>query len=678
MIDDDHPDIGVREPLPYGSWPSPVTAETLTEHAVSLSEPMIDGESVYWLEERPEEGGRVALVRRQGDITAEVPGAVPDGSAPDVRTRVYEYGGGACTVRDGTLVFSHAPDGRLYRLDVGRGRHAAGVTAAVPLTPPWLWRLAEPVVDVDRGLVYAVREDHGVAAAGEPANELVAIPLDGSAAETGTGIRVLVSGHDFVASPALSEDGARLAWITWEHPDMPWTSSQLHVGTLTPDGMLGGVAVLAGGSGVSVAQPVWTPAGDLVHVDDSSGWWNLYRTEGIGEGHPRTRDLHPSEAEFARPRWRGGDHDFAVLDADHLVSAWTSAGRWHVGTVRLANGELEEWRTGWEPVGGLAAADGRAVLVAGLPTRPPAVIELDLEQRDVVVLRESSEVQLAAEDVSVAREMSWHAADGATVHGFFYPPTSARYAGPDGELPPLLVLSHGGPTSATRAALSMPGQFWSSRGFAVLDVNYGGSTGFGRAYRERLDGAWGVVDVADCASGAEHLADLGLVDRARLGIRGGSAGGFTTLAALTFTDVFTAGASRYGVGDLAALARDTHKFESHYTYGLVGPYPEQEARYRERSPIHHTDRLSAPMVLLQGTEDNVVPPAQAEQMADAVRAKGLPVALVMFEGEAHGFRSAEHIRAAALAELSFFAQVWGIEPAGDVPLLAVENLPQRA
>lgn len=671
MVDDAQP--GARRPLPFGSWPSPVSAETLTERVVTLSEPMVDGDSVYWLEERPEEGGRVALVRHQGGTTADVTGTMPDGSRPDVRTRVYEYGGGAATVRDGTAVFSHDPDGRLYRLDVGRGRHAAGSAGAAALTPPGPWRFAEPVIDLDRALVYAVREDHS--SGGEPADELVALPLDGSAAERADAVRVLVTGHDFVASPALSDDGARLAWITWEHPDMPWTSSRLHVATLTPDGALEALWDLAGGDGVSVTQPVWTPAGDLLHVDDSSGWWNLYRTEGLAGGSPRTRDLHPADVEFARPRWRGGQHDYAVLDDDHLVCTWTTDGRWHVGTVRLANGELEEWRTGWEPVGGVAAAEGRAVLVAGSPTRVPAVVAMDLAHRGVVVLKESSEVHLPEEDVSVPQDISWPTPDGATAHGFFYPPTSARFTGTDGERPPLLVHSHGGPTSQTRGVLAFALQFWTSRGFAVLDVDYGGSTGYGRAYRERLDGAWGVVDVTDCTSGVAHLVRLGLVDEARTGIRGGSAGGYTTLSALAFTDVFTAGASRYGVADVGALARETHKFESRYTEGLVGPYPEAEDLYRERSPIFAADRISAPTVLLQGTEDKVVPPAQSEEMAAAVRAKGLPVALVMFEGEGHGFRQAENIRAAQLAELSFFAQVWGFEPAGDVPRLEVENLP---
>ena len=676
MSDDD----AGRTVAPYGTWESPVAPRTLTERTVGLSLPSVDGADVYWLEERPEDAGRSALVRRRADGTVgDVLTALPGGEPADVRSRVHEYGGGAYAVRSGVIVLSHADDGRLYRVGVGggRGRHASGADApeAVPLTPAGPWRFADPVIDLEREAVYVVREDHGPAAHGaEPVNELVRVPLDGSAAEDPSAVTVVATGTDFVASPTLSPDGAHLAWVSWNHPHMPWTSSVLHVAELTADGAPAAEQVVAGGNGVSVAQPVWTPAGDLVHVDDRTGWWNLYRTEGLTDGtERRTRALHPAEMEFTGPQWRFGPRTVAVLDDEHLLCAWTRDARWHLGSVRLANGELEEWSAGWEPQE-VAAAEGRAVVVAASASRPPAVLEVGRRaDAPASVLRRSTEVTLDERDVSVARALSWTAPDGAEAHGFFYPPTSSRFRGPEGELPPLMVMTHGGPTSAARATFSLAVQFWTTRGFAVLDVNYGGSTGYGRAYRERLDARWGIVDVADCESGARHLADAGLVDRARLGIRGGSAGGFTTLAALTFTDTFTAGASRYGIGDLEALARDTHKFESRYPFGLVGPHPEAAQTYRDRSPVHHTDRLSAPIVLLQGTEDKVVPPNQAEQMAEAVRAKGLPVAVVMFEGEGHGFRRAENIEAAALAELSFFGQVWGFEPAGDVPRLALEN-----
>jgi len=748
MIDDDDG----RKEAPYGTWESPVGARTLTQRTVGLSLPQVDRADVYWLEERPEEAGRTVLVRRRGDgVVGDVLSTMPGGEPVDVRSRVHEYGGAAYSVRDGVIVLSHATDGRLYRVGVGggRGNHASAAPApeAVPLTPAGPWRFADPVIDLAREVVYAVREDHTPVDRGqEPVNELVRIPLDGSAAgedgahgapprpdgaddtaddggsnatasHGGGAVTVVATGSDFVISPALSPDGARLAWVAWDHPHMPWTSSVLHVADLAPDGLPATDEVLAGGDGVSVAQPLWTQTGDLVHVDDRTGWWNLYRTEGLRPGEERrTRALHPAPMEFTPPQWQFGPRTIAVLDEEHLVCSWTENGRWYLGSVRLANGALEEWSARWEPQE-VAAGDGRVVAVAASALHPTAVLEIGRAPAGAgpgsgserptdtttdaadetgatgvtgatdaayatgptrtsdgaTVLRRSSELALDRGDISLARTISWTAPDGAEAHGFFYPPASSRFRGPDGELPPLLVMTHGGPTSATRAVFSLGVQFWTTRGFAVLDVNYGGSTGYGRAYRERLDGRWGIVDVADCASGAEHLADAGLVDRARLGIRGGSAGGFTTLAALTFTDTFTAGASRYGIGDLEALARDTHKFESRYPFGLVGPYPEAAETYRDRSPVHHTDRLSAAMVLLQGTEDRVVPPNQAELMADAVRAKGLPVAIVMFEGEGHGFRRAENIEAAALAELSFYGQVWGFEPAGDVPRLEVEN-----
>jgi dipeptidyl aminopeptidase/acylaminoacyl peptidase len=684
MIDDDAGPSG-RTDAPYGTWESPVSARALTERTVGLGLPAVDGGDVYWLEERPDDAGRTVLVRHRADGTVgDVVTTLPGGGQVDVRSRVHEYGGGAYSVRSGVIVLSHAGDDRLYRVGVGGGRssHVSGAAApeAVPLTPAGPWRFADAVIDLDREVVYVVRENHGPAEHGaEPVNDLVRVPLDGSAADDPGAVTLVATGTDFVASPALSPDGSHLAWVAWDHPHMPWTSSVLHLAELTADGAPATDEVVAGGDGVSVAQPVWTSAGDLIHVDDRSGWWNLYRTEGLSNGQERrTRALHPAEMEFAGPQWRFGPRTVAVLDDEHLVCAWTSEGRWHLGAVRLANGELEEWQAGWEPQE-VAAADGRVVLVGATALQPTAVLEVGRGRsrrgRAATVLRRSSEISLDDGDVAVARAISWTAPDGAQAHGFFYEPTSSRSLGPAGELPPLLVMTHGGPTSATRAVFSLAVQFWTTRGFAVLDVNYGGSTGYGRAYRERLDGSWGVIDVADCASGAEHLADAGLVDRTRLGIRGGSAGGFTTLAALTFTDIFTAGASRYGIGDLEALARDTHKFESRYLDGLVGPYPDASQTYRDRSPVNHCDRLSAPIVLLQGTEDKVVPPNQAEQMADAVRAKGLPVAVVMFEGEGHGFRRAENIEAAALAELSFFGQVWGFEPAGNVPRLEVENVP---
>ena len=659
-----------RTPAPFGSWPSPLTPEALTADSVRLTEPAVDGEDTYWLEGRPQESGRQVLVRRSADgtLTDVVPSTLPDGSTFDVRTRVHEYGGASYVVLPGAVVLSRAEDDRLYRVD----REGDGFGAPVPLTPADGRRYAGLDVVLAHGMLVGVAEDHGAPGAQltNPAAAIVAVPLDGSAADDAARITMLVEGPDFLTSPRVSADGEKLAWISWDHPAMPWDGTQLHVGDLA----LGahGLRVLdrrtiAGGPSVSVAEPLWTSTGELLHVDDRTGWANLYRTE-LSDDAVRTRAVRPAEVELSVPQWGMGRRTYAMLDDEHAVVTWWDAGRRHLGTVRVTNGQLETWDGAWEPAGEVAATEGRVVVVADHSTRPAALIEIDLGARregdGVRELRASAPPMLSPENVSVAEAVTWPSGDGVA-HGFFYAPTSSTSAGEPGTLPPLVVMTHGGPTAATLPGFSPAVQFWTTRGIAVLDVNYGGSVGYGRAYRERLRGQWGVVDVRDCESGALWLAEQGRVDRARLAIRGGSAGGFTTLAALTFTDTFAVGASLYGVGDLEALARDTHKFESHYLDSLVGPYPERRDLYLERSPVHHTDRLSAPMILLQGTEDTVVPPNQAQTMADAVAARGLDVELIMFEGERHGFRKAETIHRAYTAELAFYGKVLGFTPADD-------------
>lgn len=668
-----------RPVLPYGSWPSALTPEVITRDSVRLFEVQLEGSDTYWVEGRPQEGGRQVLVHRAADGTTTdvVPAELGDGRPFDVRTRAHEYGGASYAACGDVVVVSRREDDRLYRVD----RDGGAFAPPAPLTAEDGRRYADLEIDATRGLVLAVAEDHGEPGGQrtDPESTLVAVPLDGSAAQDPTAVSVLARGTDFVSSPRLSPDGAHLAWVTWDHPNMPWDSTTLWVARVE-DGAggprLAGHRTVAGGAGVSVAEPAWTPEGDLVHVDDRSGWWNLYRTQDV-LGESRTRSLHPAEAEFTVPQWGFGPRTYDVLDAEHLVCSWSADGRRHLGTVRLANGELETWAGEWEPAGTVRACEDRVVFIAESATRPGGVVELDVRTHATTLLRSTSALDLPTGEVARAEAVSWDTPDGARAHGFFYAPTSSTAVGPEDERPPLLVMSHGGPTAATSAGFDPRIQFWTTRGLAVLDVNYGGSTGYGRAYRERLNGGWGVVDIDDCAAGALWLSARGLVDTRRLAIRGGSAGGFTTLAALTFRDVFTAGVSLYGIGDLEALARDTHKFESRYLDSLVGEYPAEADLYRQRSPIHHTDGLDAPMVLLQGLEDRVVPPDQARSMADALRAKGRPVALVLFEGEGHGFRRAETIRAALQAELSFYGQVFGFTPAGDLPELMVENLPQR-
>jgi len=663
----------VREPdrqpatAPYGSWSSPVGVEDLTAGSVGLDAVHVDGDDLYWLESRPDQAGRTSLWTRPlagGEPVELTPAPV------DVRTRVNEYGGGEYGVRDGVVVYSALADGRLWRRD-----RDGSLTALTAEGPTWY---ADPDVHPGRGLVVAVREDRRdavVAAHGEAVTTLVAIPLDGSAADDLDAVTVLAEGADFYSTPQLSAEG-RLAWVQWDHPDMPWDATALRVADLTPEG-LSGHGTVAGGPEESAVAPRWRGE-DLLFASDRTGFWNLH-LYAAGSPARSVRAVHEERAEFAGPQWVLGTSPYALLDEHRVIAHRITDGESSLVVVDLETGAL---RTVAEPGVGaaaLAAGTGGAAAVLTRPDRPTELAVLDtgsdLEGADAPwsTVRTSTDSPLAADLVSVPRDVTWPGADGV-VHGWYYPPVNAAFTAPEGEAPPLITLSHGGPTSQSQAVFTLAKQYWTTRGFAVLDVNYGGSTGYGRPYRERLKPRWGIVDVDDCANGALAMVDQGLADRRRLVVKGGSAGGYTTLRALTATDVFTAGISSYGVGDLEILARDTHKFESRYLDRLVGPYPEARDVYVERSPIHHVDRLSAPILLLQGLEDKVVPPNQAEAMADAARAKGLPVALIMFEGEGHGFRRAETIVASYEAQVSFLAQVFGFTPADDVPVLAVENL----
>ncbi|WP_194948184.1 alpha/beta hydrolase family protein [Actinomyces trachealis] len=663
---------------PYGSWPSPVTPGTLTSRTVRLAQVRVDGPDTYWVEQRASQAGRQVLLRRDGaGQVGEVLPLTPSDELVDTRTRVHEYGGRAYAVDGGIIVTSHAGDSRLYRYDV-----AHRLRGLVPLTVFGDVRHGDLEIDTARGLVYAVREDHR--ASGEPVNSLVAIPLDGSAARDDSAVITIASGTDFVSSPTLSPDGEHLAWITWNHPAMPWTSTELHVGDLNREGQIGEQTVVAGGGSVSVAEPRWTEECELVHVSNETGFWNLYRTEGFprrGTHHAgwtsnlRTRPLHPKEATFSTPAWNLGPHSYDVLDGDRLIASWASKAVWHLGTVRLANGELEEWTTAWQPIGNVAASSslGRVVMLAGSETSLPAIVEV--RGGKVEVLRGSGEFTPEQTGISLPRPMEWPTRDGQRAYGFFYPPASATHEGLDGELPPLVVNVHGGPTANARPGYDLGTQYWTTRGFAVLDVNYRGSTGYGSQYRRALDGQWGIIDADDCTDGARYLIEQGLVDPKRVAIRGSSAGGFTVLSALGRTDVFSAATSRYGVTDLALLAHTTHKFESRYVQTLVGAKDLDDPVLAERSPLHHVEQIHAPLLMLQGSEDPIVPEKQATAMFEAVRDRGLPVALEILHGEGHGFRLAASIRRSMEAELSFYSQVWGITPADeDLSPVVVENL----
>ena len=642
----------MKTPAPCGSWRSPISAEQIAGATTRLGQTAVRGATLWWTEGRPSEQGRNVLVRCDAD------GRTSDMTpAPfDVRTRVHEYGGGAFALLDGGgIVFSHDADQQLYRLD----DHAVEPRR---LTDAPKRRFADAVHDAARHRLIAVCEDHRESDIGAR-NTLVAIDLDSG------GIAELAVGHDFFSTPRPSPDGKQLAWLSWDHPDMPWDATTLWLADVAADGSLGTPQRIAGGGSESVFQPSWSPRGELHFVSDRSGWWNLYRW--------RARDaqpLHPMRAEFGVAQWAFGMSTYGFDAQGRIVCIVAQSGRQSLARLDPQSGRFEPIATPFCTIGELHVGADFAVMLASSETMPSAVVRLDLASGSWRALRSVSDATPDPASTSVAEPIEFATGTGRTAHAFFYRPMHASLAVPDGEKPPLIVFSHGGPSGSTDAGFRWTLQFWTSRGFAVVDVNYRGSTGYGRAYREELNGQWGIADVADAIAAARHLVERGEVDPERLAIRGGSAGGFTTLAALTFHRFFKAGASHYGIGDLEALAKDTHKFESRYLDRLVGPYPQARDVYLARSPIHHTDRLASPMILLQGREDKAVPPAQAQAMFDAVRAKGLPVALLMFDGEQHGFRRAATIRRALEAELYFYGRVFGFEPADAIEPVPIENL----
>jgi len=636
---------------PYGSWESPINTEMVTAEAVRLSSIMLDGEDVYWLEMRPQEGGRFTVVRFS-----------PDGQTTDVtptafnaRTRVHEYGGGSYTVAGGIVYFSNWDDQRLYRQELGGEPRA--------ITPEAKLRYADGTIDELRGRMLCICEDHSRPGK-EAANSLVAVDLEGKRPH-----QVLAAGNDFYASPRLSPDGSRLAWLTWNHPNMPWDGTELWLGSLADDGSLLSSRRVAGGESESIFQPEWSPDGTLYFASDRTGWWNLCRwSDG------RVEPLCAMEAEFGLPQWVFGMSTYAFVSDSSIICAYAKKGNWHLAKLDTVTGYLVAIDTPYTTITQIRADPNRALFLGGSPTEAMGVVELELATGEHQVLRRPSQVDIDPAYISLPEPIEFPTEKGLTAHAFFYAPRNLDSVGPEHERPPLLVISHGGPTGATDNTFDLGYQYWTSRGFAVLDVNYGGSTGYGRAYRQRLNGQWGIVDVDDCVNAARYLVERGDVDDQRLIIRGGSAGGYTTLCALTFRDLFAAGASYYGVSDLEALTRETHKFESRYLDRLVGPYPACRKRYMDRSPIHFTDRLSCPVIFFQGLEDQVVPPSQAEKMVEALRTKGVAVAYVPFEGEQHGFRRAENLKRALEAELFFYSQIFSFELADPVGLLAIDNL----
>ncbi|MCC0177577.1 S9 family peptidase [Waterburya agarophytonicola K14] len=644
----------------FGSWKSPITSDLIVSKTIGIGGIAINNEDIYWLEKRPQEKGRSSIVACFGDkpkamaTRRGIKNITPPGLS--VRTKVHEYGGGAYAVAQDTLYFSNYADGRIYQQVLDRQPQ--------PLTNKIHQRYADIVVDSHRNRLICVCEDREQQDA-EAKNILVTIDLI-----TGK-IQTLVEGDDFYSSPRLSRDGKQLAWLSWNHPHMPWDSTYLWVANLNDAGVIDRPKLVAGGEEESICEPKWSNDGRLYFSSDRTNWWNLYRRNINGS----IEILHQMAAEFAYPHWVFGLSTYGFIGGDRLICTYSADGSWHLGMIDLTTKQLETIKTRYTNISDLQASEsGFVVFVGGTPTETSAVVKLDLDNRKEQILKRTGDLTIDPGYLALPEAIAFPTADDLTAHGWYYPPTNQDYSAPTDELPPLIVKSHGGPTAAASVDLNLRVQYWTSRGFGYLDVNYGGSIGYGRQYRQRLDGKWGIVDVEDCVNGAKYLVDRVQVDGDRLVITGSSAGGYTTLAALTFRDTFKAGASYYGVSDLEILAKDTHKFESRYLDRLIGKYPEDKAIYQERSPIYHVQQLNCPVIFFQGLEDKVVPPNQAEMMFSSIKEKGLPAAYVAFEQEAHGFRIADNIKKALDSEFYFYSQIFGFEPAEAIEPIEIINL----
>ena len=637
---------------PFGSWASPFRIERLTDRVVFLSEAYGAGGVRWWLEGRPDEGGRQVLVRR--NLDGSVARLTPEGF--NARTRVHEYGGGAYLVSGDLVIVSDFVSGRLHQ--VFAPEHLA------VLTPEKAWRYADLVHDPAHNRLIAVREDHEeamVASHGEWNNDLVSIDLTTGA------VTPISEGADFYFAPRLSPDGATLAWLEWNHPNMPWDGTELHLAPVLADGSLGPSQIVAGSRTDWISQPRWSPDGVLHFVAEPAGWMNIFRlVNGNAEA------VTDYEAEFAGPDWQFGYVTYAFMADGSILAIARSSGRDQLVKVR-ANGDLEPIDLPYTEMAGLSVDGEHVVLRAAGPDQPASVIDLDRDGT-VAVLRQATPNLPEREDVSIAQHIEFPTTGGRMAYGNFYPPTSRSFVGPAGELPPLIVTSHGGPTASAFSGFATGLQLFTSRGYAVLDVDYGGSTGYGKDYRKRLELQWGIVDVDDCVAGAKYLAEQGLVDGKRQAIRGGSASGFTTLAALAFTDQFDAGCTYFGIGDLRAFVKDTHKFESRYLVSMLGPWPEAKQVYLDRSPSLHAEQITSPVLVQQGAEDKIVPQSEAERIVDALFERHVPHAYLLYPGEDHGFRGREAIIRSFGAELSFYAQVFGFQPADDIEPLEIQFL----
>jgi len=617
--------------IPHGHWPSPISAELLTAQGVRISEPQAVGDCIYWLETRPQEKGRSALVRELAGVCEDL---LP---APhSIRTRAHEYGGAPYLATAQAIFYVLDSDQRIYRYDLANAETHA-------ITPEGAYRYADFCYDHNRARLIVVCEDCSLDPH-QPTSAIIA--LDASGGE----IDMLAQGADFYSNPRLSPNGNQLSYLRWNHPNMPWDGTECMLLELDQPGNVIRTSIIAGSAQESIFQPQWSPTGELFFVSDRSNWWNIYRWDGT-----TSHTLYAAPAEFATPQWVFGMSCYGFLSDTEIFCCFSQQGFWQLGVINTATNTLTTISTDFRDIANLHCRNGAGYFIAASATKSTQLWQYS--NGKLTALTENAQA-ITADFIAPAQPIEFPTRDGESARGFFYAPTNPDVNKPIAPLPPLLVMCHGGPTGATESSLNLKIQFWTSRGFAVLDVNYRGSTGYGRQYRDRLKNNWGITDVIDVCSGVDYLAAQQLIDKNKVAIRGSSAGGYTVLAALTFSDVFKAGASLYGIGDLEALARDTHKFEAHYLDSLVGEYPAQQKIYWERSPIHHIDQLNCPVIFLQGLQDKVVPPAQAEAMVAALQQKGIMTRYVTFAEEGHGFRQAQNIQQALTEELAFYQDIF--------------------
>jgi len=644
--------VSARQVASYGSWASPITIDLLLKGTVQMRNQMVrwDGDDLYWSELRPDEAGRIVVCRRAAN------GQVADVTPPgfNARSRVHEYGGGHFVVAGGTVWFTNFVDQRLYRQDAGGSPRP--ITAAADV------RHADMAFDPGRGRLYAVREDH-TAGASEPVNSIVSLDAEG-AQETFT----IAAGNDFYSSPKLSADGKRIAWTMWNHPNMPWDGSELWVGELDRGGHVMSSRKIAGGINESILQPEWSSNGELYFISDRSNWWNLYRARGEGD-----EPICSRSAEFGAPQWVFGMRFYAFTGPDEIVCLYSEPWGTRLGRIDLNTGAMRQVELIYSGLSSVQTNGRKLAMFAGSSTLAERVLTLDLESGAQEVIKVANPAHLDPANMSLPKPIEFPTEGGLTAHAIYYPPKNQNFEGPPDEKPPLMVRCHGGPTGSAGPTYTFEYHYWTSRGFAVVDVNYGGSSGYGRAYRMRLNGWWGVVDVDDCINAARYLVEQGDADGSRVWITGGSAGGYTVLLSLTKRDFYDAGASHYGIGDLELFVKETHKFEAHYCDTLIGPYPERVDLYRDRSAVHFADNLTSPVILFQGLEDKIVPPSQAEEFVAVCKKKKLPYAYVAFEGEQHGFRKKESIRRSIEGELFFLSRIFGFSTADEIEPVDIEN-----